>query len=79
MKLFKLEEYDKVLAPLTMILSVISIVLGGLLIAKVIKLVDGFPIDPNNFEWILLITGIVSLIYSTIETILVYKKFKKIK
>lgn len=78
MKLFKLEEHDKVFALFSMILSVVSIVLGVLVITKGLKLHDEFLINPNLFGRILLITGIVCLIYSMIETILVYKKFKKI-
>lgn len=40
MKLFEIEEHDKVFALFSMILSVISIVLGVLVITKVLKLYD---------------------------------------
>ena len=79
MKLFEIEEHDKVFALFSMILSVISIVLGVLVITKVLKLYDQFLINSDLFGRILLVIGIVCLIYSMIETILVYKKFKKIK
>ena len=77
MKLFKVSRYDKVLAPILIAFAVVTIIIGVLLITKMIKFVDQFPISSITFGWILLTIGVLCLIYSILVMILVYKKFSK--
>ena len=60
-----------------MAFSVVASTMGVLLITKMIKLADKFPISSITFGWILLTIGVLCLIYSILVMILVYKKFSK--
>ena len=60
-----------------MAFAVVANIIGVLLITKMIKFVDQFPIPSITFGWVLLTIGVLCLIYSMLIMILVYKNFSK--